>query len=365
MISAYLYQYIYIIVIAVLTLIVFLQYHSRNEEKELREAQSIPFLAFLLSIALSLFIGFRPVDKVFVDMVTYSENFYYLKGAFPYFEWNWEELNIIYDNLFAWSATIFDTERPIIVILAFLYFLGIFFVCRRMFPGNTLAALLTYLGAFSTFSYGTNGMKAGVAAVLFLLSLTFYNKKWIMFLLALLSFGIHHSMQLCIGTMILVLFYKKPKFYLGVWMACLIMAALHITFFQDFFSGMTDEHGVGYLSQVVEQIEKGWGGFRIDFILYSFAPIAFGIYAIFVKKINSSFYDYLFSLYLLTNSIWLLCIYANFTNRIAYLSWLMFPIVLIYPILHPSWGENRLQVFSFVMLGHLLFTLFMTFVYYG
>ena len=58
--------------------------------------------------------------------------------------------------------------------------------------------------------------------------------------------------------------------------------------------------------------------------------------------------------------------YAEFTNRIAYLSWFMYPIVLIYPCyaikdkLHPL-VLNRQKI----VLCHLAFTLFMDLVYYA
>lgn len=363
--SAELYQPIYLVVIAILSIVVFFRYIDRNKEDEINEANSFPLVAIILTFGLIYFIGNRPVHKTFVDMVTYSDIFYYLKTNRPVFEWNWDELNLIYDNFYAWSATFFSTDRPLFVILAFLYFGGIFLASRRLFRGNTLASLLTYLGAFSTFSYGTNGMKAGIAAAFFLVAISYYNNRLLMIFLALLSWGFHHSMQLCLGAMFVVLLYKNPKLYLAIWVVSLLIAILHITIFQEIFSGMTDDHGSGYLNQVVIQEEKGWGGFRIDFILYSTAPIIMGIYAIFVKGFSSKFYNFLFSVYLVTNSIWLLCIYSNFTNRIAYLSWLLLPVVLIYPVLHPNWGDSRFRDFSLIMLAHLSFTLFMTFVYYA
>ncbi len=365
MFSPSLYQNIYLIVITIITVVVFLFYQSRDNNNELNEASRLPVFAFVLTIVISLFIGYRPVDKTFVDMVTYSDIFYYLKSNRPVFHWNWDELNILYDNLYAWSATYFDTDRPLFVILAFLYFGCIFIACRRMFRGNTLATLLVYLGAFSTFSYGTNGMKAGVAAAIFLVALSFYNKKWIMVLLALVSYGFHHSMQLCIGAMIVAYFYKNAKFYIVVWIVCLFLAIFHVTWFQTLFSGLTDDHGAIYLNQIVEQEEKGWDGFRIDFIIYSFTPIAMGLYTIYGKKLKSAFYNYLLSIYLITNSIWLLCIFSSFTNRIAYLSWLLLPVVLVYPTLHPKWGDSRFRVFAAIMMLHLCFTLFMNFIYYG
>lgn len=332
---------------------------------EIAEAKRFPVFASILVIWLIYFIGNRPVHKCFVDMVSYSNTFYYLQYNRPHFSWDWDALNLLYDNFMAWSATYFATDRPLFIILASLYFGCFFWACRRIFKGNTTASLLTFLGAFSTFSYGTNGMKAGIAAGIFLVALSYSNHKYLMYLLAIVSWGFHHSMQLNIAAMILATIYRKPKFYFLLWAVCLLIAILHITYFQSFFSGLTDDHGAAYLDLVVVQEEKGWSGFRIDFIIYSMTPIIMGLYAIFVKELSSKYYDFLLSIYLISNSIWLLCIYANFTNRIAYLSWFLLPLVLIYPVLHPKWGENRFRDFSYIMFAHLSFTLFMNFIYYG
>ena len=338
-------------------------YVRRTSEHEQHSAVSIPFVSILVTMLLVVTIGFRPNYRGFVDMFNYNEWFYHLQSNLPVFRWDWSETNIIFSNLLAWCAKTFPTPTEFYLINAFIYFGGIFIACRRMFPGNTLAALLTYLAAFSTFSYAVNGVKAGVAASVFLVSLTFYNRKWVMVLLAFLSLGLHHSMIVCFVALIIALFYHNPKLCLGIWVICFFMAMFHITTLQNIFASISEDSR--YISETIENSVKGISGFRIDFILYSFTPIAMGIYAIFFKKIESEVYNFILSLYLIVNSAWMLCMYANFTNRIAYLSWLMLPIVLIYPVLHPAWGENRFKSFSFVMLAHLSFTLFMHFVYYA
>ena len=144
-----------------------------------------------------------------------------------------------------------------------------------------------------------------------------------------------------------------------------MMAAAHVSFFAEFFSGFTTEHGAEYL--LSDSADDGTkGGFRIDFILYSAIPVLVGWYAVFKKKMHlSNLYKNLLNLYLCLNGVWMLCMYAAFTNRIAYLSWFLYPIVLVYPFLQEDWGKGRYRTFSMVMLGHLGFTLFMSIVYYG
>ena len=56
--------------------------------------------------------------------------------------------------------------------------------------------------------------------------------------------------------------------------------------------------------------------------------------------------------------------YSDYTNRIAYLSWFMYPIVLIYPFLNEEWEGPKYKIFQWVVYGHLAFNLVMVFIYW-
>ena len=182
--------------------------------------------------------------------------------------------------------------------------------------------------------------------------------------LVLLSWGFHHSMIMVVAGFVLTLFVKNPKYYLYGWGLCFLLAAAHVTAFAQLFSGFTTEHGAEYLL-TESGVRDAQGGFRIDFILYSAMPVLVGWYAVFKKRMNlSPLYKDLLNLYVCLNGTWMLCMYASFTNRIAYLSWFLYPIVLIYPFLQEQWGKSRYKILGWVMLAHLGFTLFMNIVYY-
>ena len=241
-----------------------------------------------------------------------------------------------------------------------------YFGLKRLFPGSTKLAFLTYLAGFSTFSYSVNGIKAGAAASIFILALSFRNKKWLCTLLMLISLGFHHSMILPIASCIIAFFIKKPKLYYWIWGFCLLMAILHITYFQGIFAGMSDEQGAKYLLST-EETTTAHIGFRPDFILYSAVPVVMGYYFEIKNRYHlSRKYHFLIHFYILTNAIWMLCMYASFNNRIAYLSWFVYPIVIIAPFL----DKHNHNPFRYVELGkavryHLYFTMFMVIVYYG
>lgn len=321
--------------------------------------------AIVLMMFLVLFVGLRPVSgKYFVDMAGYVS--YYTSifdGATFYFDPTTD--NIIFDNLFAWWGSKQLGYTSFFLFIAAIYFGAAYIGIKKLFPNDTLAAYVVFLAAFSTFSYATNGIKAGAATSLFILALGYRENLKVCLPLILLSWGFHHSMIMVVAAFAVTLFVKNPKIYFAGWVFCFLMAAAHISFFAEFFSGFTTEHGAEYL--LSEGSDDGsQGGFRIDFILYSAVPVVVGWYAVFKKKIKlSRLYKNLLNLYLCLNGIWMLCMYAAFTNRIAYLSWFLYPIVLVYPFLQEDWGKNRYRTFGMVMLGHLGFTLFMNIIYYA
>ena len=316
----------------------------------------------LIAVFFCLFIGLRPISEIFVDMTQYQGFYERWSGSFHF---SLFAENFIYDNLMYFCASIQFPPVLYYLMIASIYYGCTYIACRRFFANDSAAAFVVFLAAFSTFSYGTNGIKAGAAAAIFLVALAYRDKLWLSVILAIVSLGFHHAMQLPVAAYVLTLLYKNPKVYFAAWVFCFLMAAAHITAFQTIFAGFSDERGAGYLMSD----DKGWGGkggFRIDFILYSAMPVLVGYYTIYKKKMQlSKFYTNLLNMYLCTNGIWMLCMYVEFTNRIAYLSWFMYPIVLIYPFLKEEWGPSRYKTFAKVAYAHLAFTAFMTLVYYA
>ena len=361
MLGAY-YNTIYLVIVTILTLYQCNRYFTMTYSCLECRNQSKTLLVFIFVVLLAVAIGFRPDWFGFMDSRNYIMAIELLKGD-P-FVFNTDAQNMLFDNLLYWVASKGWSWTTFFVIIAFVYFGGILVACRKMFPRDTMYAVLIYLAAFSTFSYATNGIKAGAAASLFLVALAYRDKKWVSYLFVALSYGFHHSMIVPIVAYVVVSLIKNPKYYLWIWVFSLVMAVLHISLFQELFAGLTDEHSTSYLVFDSDDEESYVTGFRLDFIIYSAIPVLLGYYLIFKRKLKSETYNFLYNLYVLANSVWLLCMYASFTNRIAYLSWLLLPIVLIYPFFKEKLYPLQYRHASFIALAHLAFTLFMTFVYY-
>ena len=172
-------------------------------------------------------------------------------------------------------------------------------------------------------------------------------------------------MTLPIAAFIIAYIFHDRRYYLAFWIICLALAALHVTYFQELLAGYTDERGASYLEIVDPQKKEitGATGFRLDFIIYSAVPIFLGYYLAIKKKLESKMFDFIWCLYVLSNGVWLLCTYASFTNRIAYLSWFIYPFVLIYPFVNFAWSDKQEIYLKRCVFLHLGFTIFMNTIY--
>lgn len=357
MIPAEYYQNIYLLFVLVISVFSLPNYKINSHLYS--RSKSVNSIVVLIGVI--LFIGLRPLSHVFADMSQYAGYLYQLQGSQFFF--NWDAENLIYDNLMSYLACKAVPYTLFYVLIASIYF-GCYYICiRKIFTNDYSIMLILFLSAFMTFTSSTNGIKAGAATAIFMVAIAYYQNWKVWLPILLISFGFHHAMQLPIAAFLCSKVVKNHKVYFGIWLFCLVCAVFHITAFQSVFANFTDEKGASYLIGGGE-----WGGragFRIDFVAYSAMPIIVGWYAIIKKNIADTFYKNILNIYMLSNGIWMLCMYINYNNRIAALSWGMYVVVLFYPILCCSWPGNRNHIFRNMAWAHIGFTLFMHFIYYG
>lgn len=238
------------------------------------------------------------------------------------------------DKLFGyymWACGLVMNYKVWLYVTSFIY-IGNYWLSARRLAGDYMYVLfLAMLCCFQYFSYGTHIIRGGLAGSFFILALTFSNKWVVMLPLLLLSFNLHASMVVPIVALLLALMVKKNKLFLWGWFLVLVasyvmpgLEKLMPSFFADRASGyLTGSAAVFY----------GRTGFRWDFLAYSALPIYLGYYYIYKLRFQSDFYQIVYRTYLAANAVWLIVIRVPFTDRFAYLSWFLFPILLFYPLL--------------------------------
>ncbi len=364
MILAEYYQDVYLLIITIMLIVVCnkYMYFSSTEWDNRQNIQN--YSGWIFTILIALFVGLRPRSIVFADMGGYINAVDY--GYYSNVEYSW-------DNNYVFSAMMFCLHKigisgeTGIIIIDLIYFGAASIALRKIFPKDHLLAMLVFCSAFITFTNATNGMKAGCATALFLCAVAYQEKRIISILFLFLSLGFHHAAQLLVAAYVVCVFYKNKKFYQIFWLACLVLAIFHVTYFQTLFGGMTDEHGAGYLLEFAGEGNSNFGGklgFRYDFVIYSVVPIIVGYKAIKEKLIESQHYEFMLNVYTLVNAIWMLCMYMPYTNRMAALGWGLYSMLILYPAIYAEWSYGKNKVLQITVFAHLGFTLFMNVFYY-
>lgn len=268
-----------------------------------------------------------------------------------------------------WIAS-FASIQWFYLISAFTYVYLPYLTFKKWFKEHAIYILIAFVVSMSFWAFGVNGLRNGLASSLFLFSLKYFDTKWIMYALMLLSITFHKAMILpflaflCSGF-----FIKSEKKALVFWVVAIPLSIFFRGILENIaqliFSNesiIQDKRAVIYFSKEAESL-KYETGFRIDFVLYSAVAIFIGYWAVIKKGLTNPLYRQLFRTYVIANGIWILLIYAPYTNRIAYLSWFLMPIILTVPFISEikSNISNNKQKLIYVLYGSLIFTLYMQF----
>lgn len=366
MIPAASYYTVYLYTILVLTVLTCVKECNYSYARISRE-KSGALPATILCLILALWIGARPISGYyFGDTSNYAQTFKIMQFGtmLPPQEGEWVWTWIMYACAHVMDVSGFFT------LIDLGYFGFMLWGCKRLMPNGTWIAVLFNLVAFSFFTYGTNGIRNGLACSIVICALSFARGKTpdkvIAALLAFVAFNIHHSTSLPILMAIVSMFCIKSFRQVCVfWVLSIVISLLAGHYLTVLFAGLGFDDRFSYLTATQEEGVFAHTGFRWDFLLYSAMPIVLGYYIIFKRGLRNATYELLLNTYTLSNAFWVMVIEANYSNRFAYLSWFLYPIVLAYPLLKMDvWRTNQGKRLVQIMLAHAGFTWFMQTIYY-
>lgn len=317
---------------------------------------------FLLAIAFVLIVGLRPVSSAFGDTVNYAYLYEMLGDVSSYTDiLSGDE--IIFNSFMFHCSKVMDVSF-FFLIIEVIYVVPIYLACKKLAGNNSSIMMLFCVAAFSFFSYGVNGIRNGMACSLIILALSLIQgdtrDKVFCIILCLLAIGSHKSTVLPVICMLLALFIKNPRVMFLFWLGSILLSLVAGSQIENFFVSLGfDDRMETYLNADEETMEQfSTAGFRLDFLLYSCVPIVMGWYLIFRKRIYNKTYLLLLGTYIFANAFWIMVIRSSFSNRFAYLSWFLYPMVLSYPLLKLSiWKKTQGRNTGLIMLGHYAFTL--------
>lgn len=366
MIPAIYYHGIFYTCILILCMVESIRIHPLSANTLLYRRNYSEKTAILLSVILVFFIGTRPIDRVFADTVGYAAEYirsYNLEVSEKRNEWIWVSFANFCKGLGA-SVNVWFTG------IAFFYIIPMLLACKRWFyEQNVYLAMLFVFSAFSFFAYGVNGLRNGVACSFVIWAMSLYPEgvkhKIFASCLCFVGFFIHKSIALPI-VCFLVSYYiiKKFQWALAFWLISIILSLALGNSVASILEPLLgfDQRFSDYLSAGSDMdVMQGFShtGFRWDFLLYSCMPIFLGYYILQKRKIKDRIYVILLNTYILANAFWIIVINASFSNRFAYLSWFLYPIVLAYPLLRLSIWKDQGRKTAYILMFHCAFTYFL------
>ena len=353
---AELYYPVFVVLVFLITLFQSVKVYSFSDQHLLYGGYNINGL-WLFCFLVILVVGLRPSDAVcFGDSEAYAWFYRGMqKGEAMY---NVEGSDALFYR-FMYLCSRYVNVNVFFLIIEIGYVVPMMIFCKKIFTNNASLAMLFCLGAFSFFSYGTNGLRHGLASSLVLLAYCFWcgNKrvsKILSVVPAFVAYSIHGSVILPILILLITYYFSHTRLFIAFWFVSIAVSLVAGGFIASIVPdlGYSDERLESYLSNSNQQ-------FRYDFLLYSVVPIIFGYIAVIKKKVTDKIYLNLLNTYILCNAFWVLVIHANYSNRFAYLSWFLYPIVLAYPLLKTHIWKGHAPITSITLFGHVLFTAIM------
>lgn len=305
------------------------------------------FFAILLCVFAVLVMGFIPFDSaIATDRSRYISLFLF------------GDVRNITDSGFLLFVSLFSrllgsNYIAFFLIVALIYVSGYYAFSKSICPKVFLPILLIgVLGSNGFLSYNVNTMRSGLGLSVFLMGVAsfFSDKKKLAMVFFFLSGCFHFSLFALVGAFFLSRMNVSIKWLYAFWFFCLILSVINVASpLTDLIETLENEKMMKYMTDEDSSYRTG---FRIDFIVYSMIPIIIGGWFILKKKFIENKYLSIYRLYLITNAIWLLFIRIPYTDRVAYLSWFLFPYILILPTLdkkiHPVYLGGVFSLLSLI-----------------
>lgn len=317
-------------------------------------------LPLIISLVFVFWIGNRPISFDFGDTVNYATSYALtgIEGTVSidlHAEWFWYFLMLA-------SKKLGLNIHGFFTLIEAGYILSALWAVKRFMPTNPMLGMLFVFTSLMFFSFGTNGLRNGLACHIILLAMSFFfdDKYIIGAILCIIAFGIHRSTMLPIAGMFAGRFILTDlKWAIYFWVLSIILSIAFGRSIVDFFASLGFDDRMSSYNTSEYNSEFSQTGFRWDFLLYSAMPILMGWYVCIKKGIKDDWYKALCIAYTLCNAFWVLVITNAFSNRFAYLSWFMYPIMIAYPLVNlPVWKDQDKKT-GFILLAYSGFNLFM------
>lgn len=370
-IEPYYYNTVWYVVLLIITWMTIIYYVGSGDQKMLlSEGDASQGFAVVLAFIVIFFVGLRPIYHDFVDMKNYAHM--YLHSEFDYVapsysdEWLWNDICAFFQHN---GYTVHDY----FFFIELVYVIGYLISARVVTRNHLWMVMLFVYTSFSFLSFGENGIRNGMSCSVMLVAICLLpdertSRKMLAYFLMVLAFGIHRSTMLPIVAAIVSCYaMKDTKMALRFWLISIGISLVAGSFMEQFFASLGfDDRMSGYVNTDESYKEYAFSktGFRWDFFLFSSFPVLMIWYVTMYRKFNDKTYNVIAITYLLCNAFWLMVIRAAYSNRFAYLSWFMYPLVVAYPLFRMNIWKDQDRRSALILFAYSGFDFFMFFIYY-
>ncbi len=341
--------------------LLYAMYLCSCSDSKLLKGNNVYIVSILTILLTTIYVGTRPT-WCYSDTALYTLIFNLVQsGYWPALPTDTTEPFFSIVEYFCIEIT--DVSGWLLVVATF-YILGMSFAAYRWFPKHFFIAIIFLFTAFSFWGYATNGIRNGMATSIAMVGLSFFcrtRKEMIIgYTFLILASLTHKSCMLTIAAATAAVFLRNTKVNISFWLSSIVLGLIFQEQFKSLFSWLIDDGRMAsYLNAEVSEDVFSHIGFRWDFLLYSSLPIIIGWYAISKQQIKDKTYAFILHTYIFSNAFWVLINTAAYSNRFAYLSWFIYPIVLIYPFCKFKFLKNQSVVLGLLLIIMTAFTYFM------
>ena len=350
-------------------------YHVGSNTQKILYANSSPLqgAAVILTLMVTFYLGLRPVSDSFVDMGLYAYAFFHNSNHYTpvdlHREWFWT-------NIIIFCRRMHTTVNEYFLLVEVLNIGCMFVMAWKLMRKNLWLMMLFFMIAFQFYNFATNGIRNGLACSMELVAIAFLVEsdkskasKYFAFFMMFLALGCHRSTLLPSVAALASYFYlKDPKYIFRFWLLSIGISLVAGPLVEQFFISLGFDDRMEQYSSV-HMTGKLAGkfsgtGFRWDFLMYSAAPVLMIWYVTHVRHFTDKTFTTLGNTYLLCNAFWIMVIRSAFSNRFAYLSWFLYPVVIAYPLLRMNLWKDQDRKTAIIFFLYSGFSFFMYFIYY-
>lgn len=374
-IPSYYYATVYYIFLLFCSWFTVIYYVGSNGQKLLYNEEDGPsqVMAILVTLTIATIVGLRPLARDFGDTQVYAAGYRYIKSLSEMIpisfktEWFWHDLEVFC------RVVLKLNQHEFFLLVSLLYFGGMVVCSIIIARRNLWLSMMFFFTAFQTFTFSTNGIRNGMGTSFVLMAIAIMSEKRkltiIPVLLMFLALGTHRSTMLPTTAAFVSLYIvKDTKYALRFWVISIALSLVVGHAVENFFAslGFDDRMSAYHNAQFQEGNEDKFShtGFRWDFLLYSMFPVIMIWYVTRHRKFNDPQYNMIANIYLFCNAFWIMVIRAAFSNRFAYLSWFLYPVVIFYPLFRMNIWKDQDRRSALILFAYSGFTFFMFFIYY-